>query len=96
MDVELIVMETGATGFAEEVEFGVVENFVESLVEGVAWCCGQLPAVPQVLLSLSHFPRAHSHTSMVNSKYFKHYTFWDFKHGLIKDQKLLINTLAGC
>ena len=43
---ELGVIEIGAVGFAEWVELGVVENFIQPLVEGVAWCCRQLPAVP--------------------------------------------------
>ena len=67
---ELVVIEIGAVGFTEEVELGVVENFVQPLVERVARCCGQLPAVPQVLLPLSHLPGAHRHSSIVESKHF--------------------------
>ena len=73
---ELGVIEIGAVGFAEWVELGVVENFIQPLVEGVAWRCGQLAAVPQVLLSLSHLPRAHRHSSIVTSKHFQCYMFF--------------------
>jgi hypothetical protein len=59
-----MVIEAGTSGLAEKVEVGVVENLVEPLVEGVARRCGQLAAVPQVLLSLSHLPRAHRHCSI--------------------------------
>jgi hypothetical protein len=37
---EVLVIELGATGFTENVEPGVVEDFVEPLVEGMTGCCG--------------------------------------------------------
>jgi len=36
---ELFMIEVGATGLAEGVELGVVEDFVEPLVEEMAGCC---------------------------------------------------------
>ena len=78
-----MVIEAGASGLAEKVKVGVVENLVEPLVEGMAGRCGQLAAVPQVLLSLSHLPRAHRHSSIVRPKHFQGYMFLDFRHGLL-------------
>jgi len=67
----LLVIEAGAAGFAEGIETGVVQDLVELLVEGVTGRCGQLAAVPQVLLSLSPLPRAHRHSWVVRSKHFQ-------------------------
>jgi hypothetical protein len=49
----------------------------------VTRCCGQFPAVPQVLLSLAHLPGAHRHSSIVESKHFQCYMSFDFRHGLL-------------
>src|ERR1022692_4114271 len=72
---EFVVIETGAGSFTAGVELGLVENLVEPLVEGVTRCCGQLAAVPQLLLSLSHLPGAHRHNSIVEPKYFQRHMF---------------------
>jgi hypothetical protein len=37
---QLVVIITGVVGFAKGIELGVVENFVEPLVEGMAGCYG--------------------------------------------------------
>ena len=66
---------TGATGLAERIKPGAFENFVEPLVKGVAWRGEQLGAVPQVFLSLSHLPRAHRHSSIVELKHLQRYMF---------------------
>src|SRR5205823_12033660 len=37
-----VVIKAATVCFAEKVELGIVEYFVKPLIEGVAWCCGQL------------------------------------------------------
>jgi hypothetical protein len=64
------MVKTGTTLLAETVELGVVQDLVEAFIERVTWCAGQLAAVPQLLLSLSHLPRAHRHTQILKSKHF--------------------------
>jgi len=54
-----LVIEGGAVGFAEGVELGGVEDFVQPFVEGVTRGCGQLAAVLEFLLPLSLLARAH-------------------------------------
>src|SRR5579872_3690305 len=81
---QLMVIEVGAGGLAENIELGVVEDFVEPFIEGMAWGCRQLAAVPKVRLSLSHLPRAHRHSSIVRPKHFQSYMFVDFRHGLLR------------
>src|SRR6185295_6553988 len=44
---QFVVIEARAASFAEGVELGVVENFVEPLVEGVTGRCGQIATVPK-------------------------------------------------
>src|SRR5437762_683665 len=61
---------------AEGIELGVVENFVEPLVEGVTGRCGQRAAAPESLLPLSLLPRPHRHSSIVRPKHFQYYVFW--------------------
>jgi hypothetical protein len=75
MDVRVCRARNWPVGFAKRVELGVVENFVEPLVEGVAWSCGQLAAVPQVLLALSHLTGTHRHSPIVESRHFNCHMF---------------------
>jgi hypothetical protein len=41
----------------------------------VAGGCGQLAAVPEILLPLSLLPRAHRHRSIVRAKHFQCHMF---------------------
>src|SRR4051794_2873508 len=93
---ELLVIEVGTAGFAEGVELGLVENFVEPLIERMAGRCGQLAAVPKVRLTFSHLPGAHCHSLSVRPKHFNCYMFRDFRHGLLSPAMIPSRAMAAC
>jgi hypothetical protein len=60
------VVKACASIFAEPIKTNLVENLVQTVVEGVAGSRWQLASVPQRLLPLPLLPRAHRHN--FNSK----------------------------